>query len=171
MVTLTFPPAPEASVQPTARPIAQSELAQRLLDEPWSLRVLDVRAQEACAAQRVPGSECVPAATLGDIGLAYAPQTRDLVIVDAEGSGEVPAAALTFPGRVYTLAGGFTGWQAYALSPPAPLPPEADAAARERWRFRAGLAAAMTGVKQAPPPPTSGAKFVPKKKKKGGGCN
>ena len=171
LVTLTFPPAPEASVQAKARPIAQPELARRLLDEPWSLRVVDVRAREACARQRIPGSECLPAATLGDVGLAYAPASKDLVVVTADASAELPAAALTFPGRVYALEDGFAGWKRSGLPPRAPRPGGADESTREQWRLQAGLAAAMTGVKQAPPPPTDGVKFVPKKKKKGGGCN
>jgi uncharacterized membrane protein YedE/YeeE len=59
VVTLAFPrPTPAAPSGPA--PISAEALARRLFDEPWSVRVLDLRAKEACFAQRVPGSECAP---------------------------------------------------------------------------------------------------------------
>ncbi len=58
----------------------------------------------------------------------------------------------------------------YPPQPPPPLPADASFADREAFRVRAGLAAAMTGVKAAPPPPMPTGDAAPRKKGGGGGC-
>ncbi|MCZ7585441.1 MAG: YeeE/YedE thiosulfate transporter family protein [Deltaproteobacteria bacterium] len=155
----------------TAEPIAAHALAARLLDEPWNLRVLDVRDREACAEARVPGAECVPADDLAGLGLRYAAGARDLAIVGGEDES-VPAEALAYPGKVYRLDGGFAAWKAYALT--APEIPEADAGAdaREDYKLRAAIHAALTGAAAAAPPPAPAQVYVPSApKKKAGGCS
>lgn len=170
LVGLAMPGAPVAKAGGATESIAAEELARRVLDTPWTLRVLDIRDREACAEQRVPGAECVPLDTIADLGLPYAPAVRDLVLV-ADGAIEtLPADVAAYKGNVYVLDGGFDGWKSYALT--APEVPGADATTgeREAYAFRSGLYAAMTGVKQAPPPPAAAPGFQPKKKK-GGGCS
>ncbi|MGM0576044.1 MAG: YeeE/YedE thiosulfate transporter family protein [Myxococcota bacterium] len=172
LVALALPTASSASATPggEVETMTAKEVAQRVLDEPWTVRVVDLRAREACSEQRIPGAECVPEADLGNLGLPYAPPARDLVLVADGDMAHVPEDAVAYEGRVFKLEGGFPAWKAYALT--APEPPKADAtkAEREEYVFRSGLHAAMTGTKQAAPSPAPTVKFKPKKKK-GGGCN
>jgi hypothetical protein len=155
---------------PRVRPLSAADLARRVLEEPWSLRVVDLRAREACTARRVPGAECVPEAELAKLGLADASPSRDLVLVADGALDAIPAAAAAFPGRVLALAGGWKAWQEYALTPPPAPAADADLGAREAFRVRAGLQSALTGMKAAPPPPTpSAAPAGPRRS--GGGCS
>ncbi len=153
-----------------ARAIAPLDLARRVLDEPWKVRVVDLRDPKACAEKRIPGSECVARADLGKLGLSYANPARDLVLV---GDGDLqapPKEALSYGGEVLTLQGGWKGWQAFALEPPQPPAPGASAAELDAFRLRAGLQSALTGMKAAPPPlaPTAAPAGPPRKG--GGGC-
>jgi hypothetical protein len=168
--TIAVPEAPEASPKRVIATISQADLAQRVIDEPWRLRILDLRDKKACAESRIPGSECAPLKTVGDLGLPYGSGVRDLVLV-ADKTAPVPAPAEAYPGAVLVLKDGFSGWKGYALT--APTLPESNAGAEaiEKYKFHASFHSAMTGRKPAPPPPASGT-FVPKKKKKkGGGCS
>ncbi len=64
LVGLALPTrAREATREATA--ITPLALARRVFDEPWKLRVLDLRPLEACSARRIPGAECVPAREAG----------------------------------------------------------------------------------------------------------
>jgi hypothetical protein len=170
LATLAVPTGSSAGQKPVES-LTPMQLAGRVLDQPWKVRVVDVRPMAECAASRVPGSECVPAADLGKLGLADANGTRDLVVVGGPGLDAVPSAAAAYPGRVAILTGGFPAWAAFALTAPEPPAPGAGPEALESYRLRAGIAAAMTGVKAAPPPPVpTGEGGGPKKKGGGGGC-
>ena len=153
-----------------ALPIAQLDLARLVLDEPWKVRVIDVRPMEQCAKRRIPGAECVPAGKLAALQLADAPAARDIVLVSAQDLVALPASAAGFPGRLHALAGGFAGWEQFALTAPAPLAPDATPADRNLYRLRAGINSAMTGMKTAPPPPASTSTSAGAPKKGGGGC-
>lgn len=169
--TLALPGTPPASPS-RARVawIAAPTLAQRLLDQPWQVRVLDLRDAKACEEQRVPGSECTPLATLDKLGLAAAPADRELVLVAGDALKKAPAAARAFPGRVWLLQGGFPAWKAFALDKPPAAPDASDAKALNAWKFQVAVNSAVTGAKPAPPPAASGSPTgaAPKKKKKGG---
>jgi len=166
---LAVPSGSQAGTREVAS-IGQVDLARRVFDEPWKLRVIDVRSLEACAAKRIPGSECVPAARLGTLGLADTEPSRDIVLVAAEDLSEIPAPAAAYPGRVYALQGGWKGWEAFALSAPTPPAPGAPVAELDQYKLRAGIRAAMTGMKAAPPPPApTAAPSGPRKV--GGGCS
>lgn len=170
LATLFVPVRSAAGVR-GAEPISAEALARRVLEEPWTLRILDVRATAACAEQRVPGAGCVPAAELGTLGLAEASPARDLVLVGDTDVAALPDGARAYRGRVLQLAGGFEAWRRYVLAPPEPPAPAASGAEREAYRLRSGLHAAMTGVKQAPPPPAPTLQAAPPRKKgEGGGC-
>ena len=172
LATLLVPATPRAAPAADVGSITPAELAHRVLDDPWGVRVIDLRAADECARQRVPGAECVPQEQLGDIGLAYGPGVRDLVLVADARLEKVPEAATAYRGRVAVLAGGMAAWRAYALTPPAPPGHGAAEADREAYRLRTGLHAALTGTRQAPPPaPGKVQKYVPKPKKRGGGCS
>jgi hypothetical protein len=169
---LALPSTGSAAAPKAVDPISAEQLARRILDQPWTVRILDLRARKSCEQARIPGAECAPIDTVGQLGLPYDPGNRELVLVYSVGPhepGRFPAPALAYPGPVRVLDGGFDSWRAFALSKP-PLPPAgATAAQRADYEFRAALVGAMTGRKPPPPPP-SGGKFVPRKKKKGGGC-
>ncbi len=170
LVTLFFPVETEAEVRTTsATPIEVAALARTLVDEPWTVRVLDVRDRETCAAERVLHAECVPLDSLDDLGLAYSAGTRTLVLVGDASLNGTPAAVSDYPGEVRILKGGHAAWHGYALTEPESPEAGADLAA---YRFRAALHGALTGVAAPPPAPSGPVQvFIPPKKKKGGGCN
>lgn len=167
LATLLVPVGTNAAATNAPVPVTAAELARRVLDEPWNLRVLDLRAGEACARARVPGAECVPREALKNLALAELPVTRDLVLV---GDDELPKEALAYHGRTYVLTGGFPAWERYALTAPSSLPADATAQQREAYKLQSGIHAALTGVPQAPPPPAPTAGGPAPKKKAGGGC-
>jgi rhodanese-related sulfurtransferase len=169
LVTVALPTGTAAKATAPER-IGPMALARKVIDEPWKVRVVDVRPVADCAAGRVPGSECVPVADLKKLALADSNGARELVLVGGADLDAVPPAAAAYPGRVAILEGGFPAWQAFALQAPPPLPADASLADREAFRVRAGLAAAMTGVKAAPPPPMPTGDAAPRKKGGGGGC-
>jgi len=155
-----------------AQPVAVTplEVARRVLDEPWKVRVIDLRPAADCAAQRVPGSECVPTDQLAKLRLADATGGRDLLLVTAAGIDQIPASVAGYPGRVETLLGGWAAWEGFALRAPEPPGPGAGPEDLETYRLRVGLAAALTGVKAAPPPPMPAGDAPAPRKKGGGGC-
>jgi uncharacterized membrane protein YedE/YeeE len=151
--------------------LAPQDLARRVFDAPWTVRVVDLRPLAECAARRVPGSECVPEADLPKLRLAESSPTRELVLVAAGDLPALPAEVAAFPGKRAVLRGGFGAWEAWALeAPPAPAP-GASAAERDDYRLRAGVRAALTGMKAAPPPPPPAAMPAGAVKKGGGGCS
>ncbi len=150
-------------------PITSLDLARRVIDAPWSVRVLDLRSREAYTASRIPGAEHVAPSELTKLGLGDAPAGRDLVLVVEGDLASVPAAAATFPGRVYALKGGFAAWQKDILTAPAPLAPGASPEAVLAWQLQAGIQAGLTGMKAAPPPPAPATGGAPRKMG-GGGC-
>jgi hypothetical protein len=82
----------------------------------------------------------------------------------------LPEAVREFPGRVYTLQGGFDALKTYALTPPKPPGPEATVETLAEYRFQAAVYRSLTSTKTAPPPPRKTIKYVPKNQRKTGGC-
>ncbi len=163
-----------AGTQARARGVAAispADLARRVFDEPWTVRILDLRPAAACAERRVPGAECVPEADLPRLGLAVVSPVKDVVLVGEGELGRAPPAAAAYRGRILVLAGGWNGWQAYALTPASPPPPSAAPAEIAAYRLRAGIQSALTGMKAAPPPPPPEAAPAGGSMKKGGGCS
>lgn len=149
--------------------ISPGDLARRVLDEPWNVRVLDVRPLDACAKRRVPGAECAPLDTLRNLYLADVSAARDLVVVGEGDLAQLPAEIRDYRGKAFALAGGFEGWRVYALAPAPALAPDAGPQEREEYRLRSGIRAALTGAKAPPPPPPPSAGAGPVKRKAGGG--
>lgn len=166
LITLIIPVGSTAATNAPV-PLAAEELARRVLDEPWTVRVVDLRHQDSCARSRVPGSECISTEALKALGLSDLPPTRDLVLI---GDESLPKEALAYHGRIYVLTGGFAAWEQYALTAPAPLPQNATPEQRAQYQLRSGIHAAFTGVPQAPPPPPPTAGGPAPKRKGGGGC-
>jgi len=170
--TLVVPvPTMDASVrQPEV--ISAVELAHRVIERPWSHRVIDVRSLDECSEARVPGSECVPTESVGNLGLEFVPGHRDLVVITADGGLDVPPEVLGYQGRVFVLEKGFTSWKDFALTTPEPPGPAASERDRTAYLFRAALFQKLTGSGEvAAPPPAHNTVYIPKKKKGGGGCN
>lgn len=162
-------PVGSAAVTRSPATIRADALAERLFAEPWTLRIVDLRPSEACARERVPGAECVPLDQLAALRLQDAQAARDLVLVWDSDLSQLPPGAAAYGGRVLALEGGFASWRKAALEPPAPPAADASPEERERYRLRAGLHAALTGVPQAPPPPVAPSGAAPPKRKAGGG--
>ena len=154
----------------TAQSVDVETLAKRILDEPWKLRVIDLRSEEAFLEQRIPGSEHATPVGLADLGLQYSLGIKDLVLVADQQLSQIPAAALTYPGRVYVLRDGFAAWQRFALDEPALPAADASEAALAAYRFQSAVHAAITGV-AAPPPPQKSTKFQAPPQRKAGGCS
>jgi len=172
LATLLLPTrSPAEALTAQAAVVSQADFAKRLLDSPWSMRLIDLRPREACVARRIPGAECVPADELDQLGLRYAPPSRDLVLVAAGDLTAVPAPARAYRGKLLALAEGWSGWQRYALSDPQPPSQQADQAEQAAYRFQAALNQAMTGAAPPPPPPAAVQSFTAPKKRKGGGCS
>ncbi len=150
--------------------ITAPQLAQRMVDRSWSLRIVDVRPAKLCQAKTIPGAECMPKAQLKDLNLDVGPGTRDLVLLCRGNIKNFPKVALTYKGRVLVLKGGFTAWKAYALTTPKAPGDNATGANWSAYRFQAAFHQSMTGRKSAPV--VKARKYVPKrKKKKRGGCS
>ncbi len=170
LITLGVPQTPRADEPRTAVLISQDELARRIIDEPWTLRIIDLRDAASCAEARIPGTQCAPRRTISTLGLPYDTGTRDLVLVD-ETTATAPDEALAYKGRLFTLEGGWSGWRAFALVKPLLPEPGASSAEQEYYTFRAALHSALSGQKPAPLPPANTTYVPRKKKKKGGGCS
>jgi sulfur transporter len=171
LATLALPPRTGATAAPSWGTLTQAELARRVIEAPWTVRVLDLRPESQCAARRIPGAECVPEALLGRLNLKDDSGARDLVLVGADDLGALPTAAGAYPGRVYRLDGGFGRWVDYALTPPEPPAPTASPAEVAAYHYRATVHAAMVAAKPVPPPPPPAAGAEPARKKSGGGCS
>ncbi|MGK2859630.1 MAG: YeeE/YedE thiosulfate transporter family protein [Thermoanaerobaculia bacterium] len=171
VVLLGFPQGSEARIARPVITVSSEELAKRVIDEPWRVRVIDLRPAAEFASGRVPTSESVPADKLGEIGLEYADPSREIVIVTAEAVSEMPAGLAKFPGEVRVLRGGWTAWKSFALDvPPAPAA-DASTSERELFAFRNSLSAALAGRPSAPVSAGPARSYVPKPRTTGGGCN
>ncbi|HEY6098438.1 MAG TPA: YeeE/YedE thiosulfate transporter family protein [Anaeromyxobacter sp.] len=170
LAALALPAGTQAGAR-QAEAISPADLARRVFDAPWTVRVVDLRPAAACAARRVPGAECIAEADLAKLQLADASPSRDLVLVGEGDLAAIPSAASGFPGRLLVLRGGWKEWEAFALAPPPQPAPGAALADLEAYRLRAGIQSALTGMKAAPPPPPPAASPAGGAKKGGGGCS
>ncbi len=158
------------AVAKAALPMDVLVLAQRVLDEPWQLRIIDLRPEVAFLESRIPGSENASAESLSSLGLKFSAGIKDLVLVDDGASASPPEAALEYPGRVFWLKDGFAAWQRFALEVPTPPAGDASEGQFARYRFQSAVHSALTGA-AAPPPPKKTTKFQPPPKRKAGGCS
>lgn len=170
VATLAVPVNAPAAAQRQIDALSPQQLAVLVLQEPWSVRVLDLRDPKECAKQRIPGAECVGPSGAAKLGLADDPGTR-MIVLAKEVTATTPSEVLAYPGKLAVVAGGYSAWRSYALTAPAVPLASASAADRQAYKIRAGLHSALTGVQQAAPPPAAGGTAAPKKKKGGGGCS
>lgn len=152
-------------------PISAETLAHRVLEEPWGLRILDLRDRDAWIESRIPGSESVPSDQLDALGLAYTKDDRDLILVLSASVIETPDAVSAYPGRVYSLIGGFPEWHRIANEEPAPPTADATPDERSQYAFRVAVHSLLTGQAAAPPPPIPIRTNAPAGPSGGGGCD
>jgi rhodanese-related sulfurtransferase len=118
IVTITVPT--PAAATPSTATISAADLAHAIVNEPWSLRILDVRDPAAFAKERVPGSLSVSASSLSDV-------------VDDGRAVVVVGNAQRLPPNARLLAGGIEAWKAdpfvKAMTSGAPPPPPPSPAA------------------------------------------
>ena len=134
LATMVVPtPTTDASVREPEL-IGPTALAHQVLDEPWNVRIVDIRSLEDCSEQRIPGSECVPSDSVANLGLEFIPTQKDLIVVTGADQ-EIPAEVMAYKGRVYALDNGFSAWKDYALTVPEPPGPAASEEDREAYRF------------------------------------
>lgn len=130
LVSIAFEATPAAANQP-APPIRAADLAQMIVDAPWTVRILDVRDAAAFAKERVPGSQNVPASSLADV-------TSDGRVIVIVGDAKV----LPFGARV--LNGGMNAWKSEPLvvattsGAPPPPPPAATGAVISKPKKKGG---------------------------------
>ncbi len=163
LVTIAIPATSPAEATDAPAAITATDLAHRVVREPWRLRIIDVRDEASFAKARVPGSENAKAELLADIAQQAAASGRTLIVV---------GNAKRIPRNAVQLAGGFDAWKQYALTQPSPLAAGAAQGAVDEYLFRVALNGALTGSKVAATavPPPAGGGFV-KPQKKGGGCS
>jgi hypothetical protein len=170
VATLAWP-STAASGQRHPEGIDVEELARRVVNRPWSVRILDLRGEEAWREGRISGSEPAGQERLASLGLRYVQPGTDLVVVGAETVRTLPPEIAAYRGTILSLRGGFAAWQRYALTAPRAPAADADEDARSEYRFRAALQAFLTGSQAAPPPPTPVRTVGPRRPAGGGGCS
>lgn len=167
---MMFVPLGEGRAMQQAPPvISASELARLLIDEPWNLRVVDLRSDTEFGKGSIPGSENARPDALADLGLQYTPATKHVVVVSANGSTGLPSE-LRRP-NVRMLHGGFDAWKRFAIDPPAPPAATASGSELQAYAFQSSVHQALTGLKTAPAVSAAPKGVVVKPKKKGGGCS
>lgn len=169
LVLLMMPSKTQSVEARNVESIAIETLAKRLFDEPWKLLVLDLRDRSAYEDKRIPKSIHSEIDKIANLGLAYRSGIQDLILITNDNT--VPPEVLNYPGNIYTLTGGFTAWQNFALEKPALPGPLATPEERAAYAFQSAVHAKMTGTVAAPPPPVASGTFKPPVKRKGGGCD
>lgn len=144
-------------------------LAERLVEDPTAVMVVDVRSKPSCEGPQVlPGAVCLEDIA-ADLGAMYAGKTLVAYADEFDMPQDATQALKAFKGEVVWLAGGYAGWKATLLEEPkadSPLTTEQKATAATLRAHFTGTAAA------APAPAAGGAKpKVQRKPKKGGGCS
>lgn len=165
-----FPTAAETAA-PRPIQVDADVLAHRLIDEPWKVRVLDLRGESAWTKARIPNSEPVTRDQLGNLGLEFVENGNDLVVVDIDTLEDVPREIAAYRGRIFTLSGGFPSWNEFVNTTPPPLSPNAGEEERERYLFRAMVNELFTGQAAAAPPPRPVRNVAPRPAAGGGGCS
>ncbi len=151
------------------RQITAEQLAERVVREPWRVRILDMRGEAAWTKARVPGSEPVERTGLEQLGLQYVEEGVDLVVIAGRTVGDLPGEISSYDGRILALRGGFPAWERFALREASPPADDATEEERARWAYRAALRGMLTGQAAAAPPPRA-VRVVGPRPTTGGGC-
>ena len=171
IATLAFPPSPTAGGSVAGGPssrgaITSVELADRLVDNPRAIWLVDLRAARVCAAGTLPGAVCRPADDPDAAFVGALPPTRTLVVFGAD---PMPPGVASFEGRRLVLEGGYDAFARDVLSAPTP-PAEPTAIAVARYERLSALHAHFSGESARAAPVAIRPKAVKRQIKKGGGC-
>ncbi len=170
LVTVALPSPKAAVAEKAPGAIGPVALAQRIVQVPDGLWLLDLRSPEEAAKARIPGAMTMPPDDPTGKFLLALPATRPLVAYGAADGAKLPEGVLRYPGEVLVLAGGFEGWQKAVLT--APTTPESPTPALiAAFRMRSALHGYFTGAKAAEAPKLQVRAVAPAAApKKGGGC-
>ena len=173
LVGLALPTGTQAAARERDRPSRRSRSPGACSTSPGRSACSTSAPLAACSAKRVPGAECVPAEKLGEARARATPDRRATSCSSrATPLAALPAAAAALPRAACSRsrAAGRPGRRSRSLRRRRP-PPARPAAELEAYRLRAGIHAAMTGMKAAPPPPAPTAAPGAPRKAGGGGCS
>jgi len=168
---LVFPPPADVRPWKTAGTMTPVELGQRIVEQPETLTIVDLRRKPDCEGpDRIPGAVCFE--DLRDV-VANLPQERDLVAYAHGPQKRLPPRLQDFPGKIYRLQGGLAGWKASIVDSPEKRADEiVKTQGREAYDLISSLHSYFTGARaSAAPsaPPATIKRAAPKKG--GGGCS
>jgi rhodanese-related sulfurtransferase len=169
LVTVALPARQTAAPAKALARIGAVELAQKIVADPHSLWIVDLRDPKSAVAGRIPGTATLPAGTTPAKFAASLPATRTLVAYAQGDLSSLPAGFSSFPGEVLVLAGGYDAWRSAVLSAPQ-LPADATSTLVARFRMKSALNGYFTGAAAAPPPKLVVRAVAAPAPRKGGGC-
>ncbi len=169
---MAVPPArTPVPAMPVAEAISPLDLATRLVEDPASMTVVDLRDPGTCRGARIPGALCAADDDPTWNALQNLPSNRTLVLYGDETPQALPDSLAGRPGPVLVLQGGYGAFAREILEEPrlsdSPGPEEI-----RLYRVRAALHGHFTGS-QAAPTPVAVPRAVPATQpvvRKGGGC-
>lgn len=167
IVPSMMPKATARALPPDVSTIDALTLAGRVVREPRSLWIVDLRDPAVCARASVPGAVCRTADDADGKFVLDLPTSRLLVVVT---DTELPETVRHWGGPIVVLDGGYAAFQDQVLTAPT-LPADATLAQVESYQRRAALQAWFTGSAApaaAPVVVKKAASGAPAKK--GGGC-
>ncbi len=169
LATLALPAASDADAPREIAALTPSELASRIVEDPSAVYIVDLRDRAVCEESRVPGALCLPEDDPDASFVSDFPPTRALVLYAAGDLGELPVAARAYRGAVFTVAGGFDGFEAEVLTAPVP-PDNPTPEAVASYQLKSEIHRHFTGTAVRAAPIRARPKKVVRKIKKGGGC-
>ena len=156
-----------AKKEPTE--INSMELAKKVITQPSSFYLIDLRDSKKCQKKTIPGAVCLPDEDPSGSFIADLPPSRKLILFSDKDISKTPEPVANFTGEVSFLKGGFEDFEKNILSQPIP-PSESTKALIEKYNLQYALYNHFTGTKIAHKPMTIKPKKVKRSIKKGGGC-
>ncbi|MHB1045658.1 MAG: YeeE/YedE thiosulfate transporter family protein [Thermoanaerobaculia bacterium] len=169
VATLALPGTTPAVARKPYGTIGAVDLARKIVSDPQSLWLVDVRGANTASAGIVPGTAPLPEGTTPARYVATLPPTRTLVAYAQGELAALPEGFEAYPGEVLLLSGGYDAWKGEVLAPPQP-PTEPTPALIAEFRSRSALNGYFTGSSAPPPPKLVVRAVAAPAPKKGGGC-
>lgn len=175
VAVVVFYAAPQSGETPAGRfepgPMKVVEAARRIVDDPRSLYIVDLRDKPACdeGKDRLPLAMCL-ADVAPDLAAMAAGRTL-LVYADSDVALDaLPPALAAFPGRLAVLTGGLEAWRRLVVQA-APSPEQLASLTAVEKALLPVLHSYFTGTAVAAQPATPRPTIKREIKKKGGGCS
>lgn len=167
LVVPALPRTPQAQESRKIDAISAEAVGERIVADPSSLWLVDLRSPAECAHARVPGARCLDdkdAAFIADL-----PTTRPMVLYGAGDLSALPDSAERWGGQVLVMTGGYSAFDAQVLH--APTAPElASREAVAHYEHLAALSGQLTGATTVAATVVAQPTAVKRASKKGGGC-